>query len=585
MIGLKLKYKVTLAFALFIIGPFLIVGWVSAYKTERSMQDELGRTMLQLARQNHATIAKSMSAVNDKTITFLGNHLFNRTEFNTFWSNIETYGQIKQADEILELWSQDGTQYTLYMINKEGKRTLIDLSAKESGFKYIEDEASEMPAWSERAVQKRGAGVFRSITSPAGVTKVSFVRSILNAQNYKDVLGFLVVSNLEVYLTRDLLNVQLPDQSGIFLFSDIHELLMQEGLSDLPQSNMPILAGMGESDYFFANEDGGRWLYALSYEPEYHTRLVYRVPLHSVSGGSKEFQWVIMVLSAIYLVLVLLFVLYLLRIIVSPLHRLVKVMKIYEPGVPLDTSVGPELVRSDEFGILYGSFLKMTRRLDHSFEENYTMRIQKKETELATLHSQITPHLLYNTLDSIYWYAIGKGNRDVGGMVKDLSRLLRIGLSKGKTIIPMSEELEHVQAYCRLQMKRYPDNFEVNYDIDEDAKKYATPKVILQPLVENAIFHAVNSMDGEGEIWIRIRCTDTELVMAVEDNGFLPVDIDRLERITRGEMTDKGYGIRNVHERIQLHYGESYGLRYALREGGGVIAAIHLPRQEYRNNE
>ncbi|MCR2805960.1 sensor histidine kinase [Paenibacillus soyae] len=572
-----------MAFALFIIGPFLIVGWVSAYKTERSMQEELGRTMLQLAKQNHATIAKSMSAVNDKTITFLGNHLFNRTEFNTFWSNVETLGQMKRADEILERWSSDGTQYSLYMINKEDKRTLVDLSGKESGFKYIEDDASKMPAWSERALQKRGAGVFRLIASPAGVTSISFVRSVLNAQNYNDVLGFLVVSNLEVYLTRDLLNIQLPERSGIFLFNDVNELLMQAGSDELPEDSLSALANPEGSSYHFAGEGGERWLYALSYEPEYHTRLVYRVPLQSVSGGSKEFQWVIMALSAVYLVLVLLFVLYLLRIVVRPLHRLVAITKIYEPGVPLDAAHGRELLRSDEFGILYGAFLKMTRRLDRSFEENYLMKIEQKETELATLHSQITPHLLYNTLDSIYWYAVGKGNRDVGGMVKDLSRLLRIGLSKGKTMIPIGEEIEHASAYCRLQMKRYPDKFEVLYDIDEEAKKYATPKVILQPLIENAIFHAVSGMDGEGEIRIRIRCTDAEIEMAVEDNGFLPVDIGRLERITRGELADKGYGIRNVHQRVQLHFGEAFGLSYAPREGGGVIAKINLPRREYKN--
>src|SRR5690606_22336705 len=105
---------------------------------------------------------------------------------------------------------------------------------------------------------------------------------------------------------------------------------------------------------------------------------------------------------------------------------------------------------------------------------------------LTTLHSQITPHLLYNTLDSIYWYALDSGNTDVGDMVKDLSKLLRIGLSKGKTIITVGEELEHVAAYSRLQMKRYPNTFEAEWDVDETLNGCMTPKVILQPLVENA---------------------------------------------------------------------------------------------------
>jgi len=571
---------VTLAFALFIAGPFLVVGWISAYKTAESMQDEVGRTMLQLTKQNHATIEKSMSAVNDKTITFLDYHLLDLSGPNAFWTNIETLSEIKRADEILESWSSDGTDYTLYMMNKAGKRTLIDLSNKDRGFKYLDGEAAEFPEWVEQAVQKRGAGAFRLAYSKDGNAKVSFVRSILNTQNYDDVIGFLVVSNLEVWLTRDMVSVELPDNADIFLYNDLNELLMHTGSVKMQEGIVPESAMKGASGYFFANQEGERWLYAYSYERGFGTRLVYRVPLDSIAGSQTVFQWVIMSVSVVYLALVLLFVFYLLRIIVKPLHRLVSITKIYEPGVKLD--MDSDMLRSDEFGILYGAFLRMTRRLDHSFEENYLMKIQQKETELSTLHSQITPHLLYNTLDSIYWYALDKGNVDVGDMVKDLSKLLRIGLSKGKTMIPIGEEVEHVQAYSRLQMKRYPDNFEVHWDIDEAVLSCTTPKVILQPLVENAIFHGVSSMDGEGAIWIRIRRNEESVEMIVEDNGFLPVDMERLDRIVRGEVDDKGYGIRNVNQRIQLHFGEAYGLRYYRRDGGGIKAVINLPLQEHR---
>jgi two-component system, sensor histidine kinase YesM len=543
------------------------------------MQDEVGRTMLQLAKQNHATIEKSMSAVNDKTITFLDNHMLDLSGPNAFWTNIETLGEIKQADDILESWSSDGMAYTLYMMNKEGKRTLIDLSNKDRGFKYLDGDVAAYPEWVGQAINKRGAGAFRLIGSKDGLVNVSFVRSILNAQNYNDVMGLLVVSNLEVWLTRDLVAVDLPDNADIFLFNDLNELLIHAGSSKMLAELIPESAMKGASGYFFANQEGERWLYAFSYERAFDTRLVYRVPLDSITGSQSVFQWVIMAVSVVYLALVLLFVLYLLRIIVRPLHRLVSITKIYEPGVNLD--MDSDMMRSDEFGILYGAFLRMMRRLDRSFEENYLMKIQQKETELATLHSQITPHLLYNTLDSIYWYALDKGNAEVGDMVKDLSKLLRIGLSKGKTMISIREEVEHVQAYSRLQMKRYPDNFEVHWEIDEAVLLSTTPKVILQPLVENAIFHGVSSMDGEGAIWIRIRRAAETVEMIVEDNGFLPVDMERLERIVRGEVDDKGYGIRNVNQRIQLHFGEAYGLRYFRREGGGIRAVIQLPLQEH----
>jgi two-component system sensor histidine kinase YesM len=570
----KLKYKVTIAFALFIVGPFLVVGWLSAYKASESLKEEWGRTTLQLAMQNHVTIEKTMSSINDKTITFLDTHFFNQEGLN-FWSSIETLSGIRSADTILERWSSDGTVYSLYMMNIGKKQPPIDLSNKEEGFIYVNINRSELPEWTDHARNARGAGTFRLIGLDNGMTDVRFMRSILNTQWYDETYGFLVVSNLKVLLKRDLVSVRLPDNAGIFLFNELGELLMNTGTMKLQMESMPDRLKKESEGYFFANYEGENWLFAFSRLSAFDTLLVYQIPMASITGNQTAFQWLMMIVSAIYLMLVLLFVLYLLRMIVKPLIKLVSITKIYEPGKKLD--IGDEHPRSDEFGILYGAFLKMTRRLDQSFEENYMMKIRQKENELATLHSQITPHLLYNTLDSIYWYALDSGNTDVGEMVKDLSKLLRIGLSKGKTMITMGEEVEHVQAYGRLQMKRYPDTFEVIWDIDESVKTYVTPKVIVQPLVENAIFHGVSGMDGEGTIWIRIKKAEDEVHIIVEDNGFVPIDMERLNGILSGEATDKGYGIRNVHQRIQLHFDEKYGLRFEERAGGGLIAIIHFP--------
>lgn len=570
---MNLKVKVTLAFLLFIVGPFLIVGWVSAYKASESMKDEVGRTMLQLVKQNHLTIEKSIASVNDKTVTFLDTHFFDPAGLN-FWLGIDTLGEIRRADTILESWSSDGTVYSLYMNNTMGSTPPIDLSNKQRGFAYLSD-GEAAPDGAAYALREGGAGVIRRIESGTS-HNITFMRSILNPQSYDEIIGVLMVSNLEVFLTRDLVSVQLPDRAGIYLLNELGELLMQAGTEKEFVGTHPPASLANETEgYYFTSGQEGEWLVAFSYRPSYRTNVVYQIPLESITGSRDAFQWLLLGVSAIYLVLVLLFVLYLLRLIIKPLVQLVSMTKIYEPGRSLDHSI--DRPRSDEFGILYGAFLKMMRRLDQSVEENYVMKIKHKENELATLHSQITPHLLYNTLDSIYWYALDSGNQDVGDMVKYLSKLLRIGLSRGRTMITIGEEIEHVKAYSRLQMKRYPDQFTVHWEIDEAVQPYITPKVILQPFVENAIFHGVSSMDGEGAIWVRAAQVEEHIEFRVEDNGFIPVDMERLEQIVRGEHTDKGYGIRNVHQRIQLHFGESYGLRYVPREGGGVCAIIHIP--------
>jgi two-component system sensor histidine kinase YesM len=542
------------------------------------MKNEIGRTILQLVNQNHVTLEKTLSSVNDKTVTFLDNHFFSDPKQYKFWTEIESLSDISVADSILERWSADGTEYSLYMNNLAGKNPPIELSYKTKGFKYFNEDNTGLPEGTSSILDEKGGGTLRLLTGNEGNSTVSYMRSILNPKSYDEVIGLLVVSKLEILLTKDLVSVQLPRNAGIYLFNDDNQLLMKAGSKESTMTEIPAGAIRNSADYFFAKEDSGKWLIAYSRKSTFNTSLVYKIPLDSITGNQTAFQLTMMIVSAVYLVFVLVFVLYLLRIVVKPLLKLVSITKIYEPGKRLD--LDENLLRTDEFGLLYGAFLRMTKRLDVSVEENYVMKIRHKENELTMLHSQITPHLLYNTLDSIYWYALDSGNKDVGEMVKDLSKLLRIGLSKGRTIITIQEEVEHARAYSRLQMKRYPNTFEVIWDIDEEVTVYMTPKVIMQPLIENAIFHGVSSMDGEGIIWVRIQRVDDHIVMMIEDNGFLPVDMERLDHIIKGEAVDKGYGIRNVHQRIQLHYGEAYGLRYEWRESGGIRAIITFPKQE-----
>jgi len=565
---------------LFIVGPFLIVGWFSANRAANSMLDEVGKTNLQLVSQNHVTMEKTLMSINDKMLTLLDNDFFSNPEQYRFWTNVETVGQISEADKILERWSSEGTNYTIYMKNSNDIRTPFDLSAKDRGYKYFGDTLAELPdSMKEAFEQKRGGGLLRLVEKNDGTSTVSLIRKITNPSTYEDSVGLLAVSNLEVLLNRDLVSVQMPTDAGIFLLNRQQEMIMNAGSAELTIGELFRDPSSPNAGYYFANQADGRWLYAYSYRPSFSTMLVYKIPFDSIRGNQTAFQWTMIAMSSIYLALVLAFVLYLIRLVVKPLSSLVHMTKIYEPGKPINLE-NKELLRNDEFGLLYGAFVKMTKRLDHSIEENYGMMIKQKEIELATLHSQITPHLLYNTLDSIYWFAIDSGNDDVGEMVSDLSMLLRIGLSKGRMIITIAEEIDHVQAYCRLQIRRYQNAFQVHYEVDEALNSHVTPKVILQPLVENAIFHGVSGMDGEGLILISVQRADDTVVMTVEDNGFLQADMDRLGEILKGERMDKGYGIRNVHQRIALHYGDNYGLYYERKENGGIRAIIRLPLEQ-----
>lgn len=551
------------------------MGGISADRASKATKDEVGKTMQQLVRQNHTTLKKTIASVRDKTITFLDDQFFSNPKQIEFWTGIDTLGELSEAEAILDRWSADGTQYTLYMKGTLEQSLPFDARYKSKGFLYTREGSPGYPEWADETRDEKGAGTVRLTGTNTGRPSVSFTRSILHPERYEETIGFLVVSDLDGLLANDLLSVRLPEHASIYLFNDEGELLMKVADEAPDWSALPEPARTGADGYDFATADGKQWLYAYSRDDTFRTRLIYRIPVESIVGSQSAFQWTILIMSGVYLVFVLLFVLYLIRDIVKPIARLVRFTKLYEPGKPFDFGKPPK--GNDEFRLLHEAFIRMTARLDQSIEENYGMKIRQKEMELSALHSQITPHLLYNTLDSIYWYAVDSGKTDIGSMVKDLSKLLRIGLSKGKSMVTIAEETEHVQAYVRLQMKRHPGVFEVHWDIDERTAPYIVPKVVIQPLVENAIFHGVQSMDGEGAIWIRIRFARETIEIRVEDNGFIPVDLHKLEQIVRGEIVDQGYGIRNVHQRVQLHFGEAYGLRYFAREGGGTAAVLTIP--------
>lgn len=209
----------------------------------------------------------------------------------------------------------------------------------------------------------------------------------------------------------------------------------------------------------------------------------------------------------------------------------------------------------------------------------------KHKSELDALQSQINPHFLYNTLDSIVWM-IEKGRKEESvNMVSALARLFRISLSKGRTIISVKDELEHARSYLTIQMVRYRNKFTVQFDTDPAALELSAVKLTVQPLLENAIYHGMELMDGEGEITVRTRVKDGRLWIAVEDNGdgIEPELCARLLSREAGDSAPKvsfrgsGIGLRNVDERIRLAFGQEFGLAIHSRLGWGTIVEACLP--------
>ena len=263
--------------------------------------------------------------------------------------------------------------------------------------------------------------------------------------------------------------------------------------------------------------------------------------------------------------------------IAKPISKLRKLMKKAESG---DLAVQFEVRYNDEIGQLGMSFNAMIAEIKKLIDVVYQEQKSKREAELRTLQSQIKPHFLYNTLDTIHWMAKKYGAKDVIQVINALTNLFRIGLSKGNEVIKLSEEIEHVRSYLVIQKVRYEEMLEYEIETDETIKSLYVQKLILQPIVENAIYHGIKEKKEPGLIRIRAGIDGEALVFAVEDNG-VGIHQETLEKINESLRGNNGvragYGIFNVNERIRLSYGKEYGIFINSTLGTGTAVIIRHP--------
>ena len=212
----------------------------------------------------------------------------------------------------------------------------------------------------------------------------------------------------------------------------------------------------------------------------------------------------------------------------------------------------------------------------------------KRKSEFDTLQSQINPHFLYNTLDIIVWMIENENSDKAVNIVTALAKFFRISLSKGKNIITVKDEVEHVRNYLMIQNMRFKNRFEYSIDVDEKVLSYSSLKLMLQPLVENAIYHGMEFMDGDGEIDVKVFKEDDSLYFTITDNG-LGMSEDMVETLLSKDFVPSkkgsGIGVKNVNERIKLYFGSEYGLKVESEPDEGTKITIHLPAVVYGEND
>lgn len=310
--------------------------------------------------------------------------------------------------------------------------------------------------------------------------------------------------------------------------------------------------------------------------------------LNIVSIKIRNQMTVIFTLSIISVLLILYFTLYMYkkvsRHIAAPIINLCNYTKRSENDL-LENNPESSILEIDE---LSENFNDKIIRIKELIENIKTEQKNKKNTELWLLQSQINPHFLYNTLDTVVWMAEAGDSKKVVDMITALSSFLRIGLNNGKRFISIREEIRHIESYLKIQKFRYEDILEYSINIEDNLYDKRILKLLLQPIVENALYHGIKYKRSGGKISVKGYRKDEHIILQVTDNGIgmETKKLERLKNIIKNESVDEidivksskeSFGLYNVAERIRLYYGNEYGLNIDSTENIGTTVSIILP--------
>ena len=422
----------------------------------------------------------------------------------------------------------------------------------------------------------------------------SYIQQISHIETGKPI-GYIVIHmDPQIFKTiLDKLNVREYQE---FIFLDSNKTILyhtkEENISTQFRSSYISNLLQTKTGNIFTNVNNKPMLITFNTSLLTNWTVVSSIPIDKIYTKITNLQYFIVTMVIFFTLLASFIGILISRNITKPLDNLRKLMKKAEVG-EFDGSIP---IRSrDEIGELSFSFNNMLSKIKELIQKVYKTEILKKEAELNALQAQINPHFLYNTLQIMDIVAEEEGVEVISTICQSLSKIFRYSINRGKEIVPLSKELEHVQNYIHIQKIRFNNKFEVFYDIDVELYNYRIIKLILQPLVENALFHGIEKKKGKCTIIISGKRVDGKLILMVEDDG-AGMDEEQLrllkdslsEEIVHAEInefTQRSIGIKNVHARIQLYFGSEYGVRIESILDKGTKIQVSIPPIPYLNNE
>ncbi len=574
----KFRSELMLYFIVLFVILLSLVGWIlyswTKVSTEKMVSDSTVETLKQIDKNMHSILGY----VQDVSLFIIANH-----DVRTFLKLTDSPSEILMQRMYENISNLTGSAHFI-SINIYGDNGLKLETEGPS-----QDLSGGMIVNYEKRIPKSGYFLItptyhRSFQSAGNQYVISYYRQINDINNFTRRLGLLRIDINENTINQLYRNIHLGETGYVFvankegyIISHSRKKEISQFLKDSPEFKRIF---NGQEGYYRKKITGRNMLITYYTSDEQNLIYVQVAPMVELLKDSMfigRFSFFIILIAS----LIAFMMSYLIASkVTKPIKKLTNLMQQVEQG---DLNVVIDITRKDEIGVLAASFNSMVGRLKRLIEEVYVTRLKRKEAELKALQAQIDPHFLYNTLDTIYWTSRQENASKSGELVEALAKLFRLSLNKGNEVTTIKKEVEHLNSYLFIQKMRYDQEPQIEITIEPSLYPYHTIKLILQPLVENALYHGIAELDKPGEIAVTGAEVDGEFVFEVSDNG-VGMTVEKIQEVFRDDNGSQGgYGLKNVDERIKLYFGEDYGITIKSEPGKGTRVRVRIPKYHEGN--
>jgi two-component system, sensor histidine kinase YesM len=410
--------------------------------------------------------------------------------------------------------------------------------------------------------------------------KIALCRAIKD-RNLSQISGFILITVNEDVFEKLCINFPIEPGDSIAITNKQDLVLFNSGFTDLSKVKQTMLINSQNSVSGFVITEKSPFIKILAYniDPKYNFLVYYSFTTPNIFQKTSNLLWYFIIIIVFCISFSIPFMIYVSTKLTKPIRKLLISMHSFKEG-NFDEFV--ETKSNDEFGILANGYNTMVKNISDLVKNNYVLLLKERESELTALLAQINPHFLYNTLDIIYWEAVGKNQVLISEMVLHLSKYFRLSLNKGGSFTTVKNETELIYHYLTLQKMRFGNKINYIIEANPNSDECIVPKLVLQPIVENAFVHGLEKKIGAGNLKVCINIEGKYLTYLISDDG-IGMDNEMIMKIMQRPSNNNplpivgGYALTNVYDRLQLIYSNDFSFHIESSPGVGTSVSIRFP--------